>query len=587
MTPPGPGGAGSQETRSREACSREAWSRACLAAALAALDPAGVSVTLRARPGPVREAWLERLRALLPAGAPVTRLPSGIADEALLGGLDLPVTLRTGRPVAQPGLLARSHGGVIVVPMAERLGPGLAARIAQALDTGAVDLARDGVATRHPARFGLVLLDEGEGEDEALPAALVDRAALHLDLDAVGPGAVTAGPPPSDLAAAREARPAVPQEAAATLCALAARLGIASLRAPLLALRVARLHAALAGRTAVDEPDLAAAAALVLAPRARIWPQEADEPSTEPPQPGTPDGDEAGPAGAQMAEDRVLVAAAASLPPALLARLLAGAAPRARETGAGRAGAAAPARRGRPVGARPGDPRRGRLALVATLWAAAPWQRLRRGDGEARLRITADDLRIHRLVQRRETTTIFAVDASGSAALERLAEAKGAVELLLAECYVRRDRVALVAFRGRGADLLLVPTRSLVRAKRALASLPGGGGTPLAAGIGAAAQLASLERRAGRSPIVILLTDGRANVARSGLPGRAQAGADALAAARVLATDGTRALVIDTAVHPQDGARRLAEAMAARYLPMPQADAARLTRAVRDAAPPG
>ncbi len=145
--------------------------------------------------------------------------------------------------------------------------------------------------------------------------------------------------------------------------------------------------------------------------------------------------------------------------------------PRTRSPGAGRAGAAASAQRGRPVGTRPGDPRRGRLALIETLRAAAPWQRLRRGEGEARLRITADDLRIRRLVQKRETTTIFAVDASGSAALERLAEAKGAVESLLAECYVRRDRVALVAFRGRGADLLLVPTRSLVRAKRALASL--------------------------------------------------------------------------------------------------------------------
>ncbi|MBK3398352.1 VWA domain-containing protein, partial [Methylobacterium ajmalii] len=241
--------------------------------------------------------------------------------------------------------------------------------------------------------------------------------------------------------------------------------------------------------------------------------------------------------------------------------------------------------RGRPVGARPGDPRRGRLALIETLRAAAPWQRLRRGDGEARLRITADDLRIRRLVQRRETTTIFAVDASGSAALERLAEAKGAVEQLLAECYVRRDRVALVAFRGRGADLLLVPTRSLVRAKRALAALPGGGGTPLACGIEAAARLAATERRGGRSPVVLLLTDGRANIDRAGRPGRVQAGADALAAARALAAEGTRALVIDTAARPQDSARALAAAMRARYLALPQADAARLARAVREAAP--
>ena len=563
------------------------WLQACRAAALLALDPAGTGVVLRARPGPVREAWLDRLRALLPAGAPVTRLPAGIADDALLGGLDLPATLRTGRPVAQAGLLARSDGGVVLVPMAERLAPGTAARIAQGLDAGAVEVARDGVATRCPARFGLVLLDEGEGDDEAVPAGLADRIALHLDLDAVPVGALTAALPLRDLAAARAADPDTPPDASETLCALATRLGIASLRAPLLALRVARLHAALEGR-AVGEADLAAAAALVLAPRARSWPQEEeqDERTGEDAPPAEEaEGDDDRHEGRQEGEDRLLAAVAASLPPGLLARVLAGDGPRIRSAGAGRAGAVAAAPRGRPVGARPGDPRRGRLALIETLRAAAPWQRLRRGGGETRLRITADDLRIRRLVQRRETTTIFAVDASGSAALERLAEAKGAVEQLLAECYVRRDRVALVAFRGRGADLLLVPTRSLVRAKRALAALPGGGGTPLACGIEAAARLAATERRGGRSPVVLLLTDGRANIDRAGRPGRVQAGADALAAARALAAEGTRALVIDTAARPQDSARALAAAMRARYLALPQADAARLARAVREAAP--
>ncbi|KTS38730.1 magnesium chelatase [Methylobacterium indicum] len=575
-----------------------AWSRACLAAALVALDPAGAGTVLRARPGPVREAWLDRLRALLPAGAAVTRLPAGIADDALLGGLDLPATLRTGRPVAQAGLAARSHGGVMLVPMAERLTPGTAARLAQALDAGAVEIARDGVTARYPARFGLVLLDEGEGEDETVPACLADRAAFHLDLDAVPVGAITAAPPPLDLALAlalaRAADPGMPAEAADTLCALAARLGIASLRAPLLALRVARLHAALDGRAVAAEPDLAAAAALVLAPRARTWPPDDEEESAPPPvaeidragEPASgPDDDDRRDDHRPVDDDRILAAAAASLPPGLLARLVSGVAPRTRSPGAGRAGAAAAAQRGRPIGVRPGDPRRGRLALIETLRAAAPWQRLRRGDGEARLRITAQDLRIRRLVQRRETTTIFAVDASGSAALERLAEAKGAVEQLLAECYVRRDRVALVAFRGGGADLLLVPTRSLVRAKRALAALPGGGGTPLAAGIAAAGRLAAAERRGGRSPVVLLLTDGRANIDRAGRPGRAQAGADALAAARALAAEGIPGLVIDTAARPQDAARALAAAMGARYLPMPQADAARLAKAVREVAP--
>ena len=117
----------------------------------------------------------------------------------------------------------------------------------------------------------------------------------------------------------------------------------------------------------------------------------------------------------------------------------------------------------------------------------------------------------------RETTTIFVVDASGSAALHRLAEAKGAVELLLADCYIRRDQVALIAFRGSAAELLLPPTRSLARAKRSLAGLPGGGGTPLAAGLDAAFALSDSIRRKGQTPTVIVLTDGRANIARDGI----------------------------------------------------------------------
>ena len=139
-----------------------------------------------------------------------------------------------------------------------------------------------------------------------------------------------------------------------------------------------------------------------------------------------------------------------------------------------------------------------------------------------------------RFKHRSETTTIFVVDASGSSALHRLGEAKGAVELLLADCYVRRDRVALVAFRGKAAELLLPPTRSLVRAKRCLADLPGGGGTPLASGIEAGLALADAVKRRGGTPLLVLLTDGRANVARDGQGGRTQAGEEALTGARLV-----------------------------------------------------
>ena len=645
---------------------RRAWSDALRVAALLAADPHGCGgIVLRAGAGPVRELWLDAFRAALAPGTPWRRLPPGIGDDRLLGGLDLAATLRAGRPVAQTGLLVESDGGIVVVPMAERLEAGLVAKLCAALDTGTVALERDGLRGSRPARFGLVLLDEG-GEDEAVAEALGDRMAFRIDLSGVGwrdvGDAATAfrssKPRPHPEVPARsgglegdlqqplrslepsfEAADAAPQDEdeggidiAATLCAAAADLGIASLRGPLLAARVARLAAAGA---AVTEAGVIEAARLVLAPRAkRLPPAEAPEPppqQPEPPESGEPPPDDARePDAPQTLEDLVLEAARAGIPPNLLAALLAGG-PRLRTAKAGRMGAASAApRSGRPAGSRPGDPRRGRLDLIATLRAAAPWQRVRqrslggpsfRDSPEARTRnprsgtapdrgfrvplrgpgmtggelrsepqapiarrivVLPDDLRIKRLVKRSETTTIFVVDASGSAALERLAEAKGAVELLLAEAYVRRDRVALIAFRGAGADLLLPPTRSLVRAKRTLSGLPGGGGTPLAAGLDAAAALALAVRRGGGSPILVVLTDGRANVARSGEGGRAKAGEEALAAARVLHAENLRALVIDTGARPE-AARRLAEAAQARYIPLPYADAGSVSAAVRAA----
>ncbi len=256
---------------------------------------------------------------------------------------------------------------------------------------------------------------------------------------------------------------------------------------------------------------------------------------------------------------------------------------RQRARGGGQGAFQKSGRRGRPSGVRRGEPRAGeRLNLVETLRAAAPWQRLR-GAVRPRVQVRAEDFHLTRYRERRETTAIFVVDASGSAALHRLAEAKGAVELLLADCYVRRDKVAVVAFRGRGAELLLPPTRSLVRAKRSLAGLPGGGGTPLAAALEAAAALAEGVRRRGDTPLVVLLTDGRANVGLDGQGGRAQAEADALAAARRLRGAGHTVLLIDTAPQPAPQAARLAEALAARYLPLPHAGSQAMSQAVRQA----
>jgi magnesium chelatase subunit D len=562
------------------------WSDAALAAALLAVDPTGLGgVALRALPGPVRDRWLGLLRELLPGCAPVRRAPLHVDAGRLLGGLDLATTLRAGRAVVHRGLLAEADGGVLLLAMAERQEPSIAAQITAVLDTGEVRLERDGLGRVLPTRFAVVALDEGLG-DERPPAALRDRLACHVDLGRIGVrDALAPSHGPDAVEAARARLPAIEadQACSAVLCAAGLRLGIASLRAPLLALRVARAAAALSGHREVSQEELLTAARLVLAPRAMILPAPDDGSQPVEP-PDANDRHEDAASGDRPLEDRVVAVAQAAMPETLLAQLRLD---RARGLAAskGRAGALGhAARRGRPLAPRPGAPRAGgRLDLVATLRAAAPWQPLRRSSSEARVAVRPDDFRIRRFKQRTRTTTIFAVDASGSSALHRLAEAKGAVELVLAECYVRRDQVALLAFRGAEAELLLPPTRSLVRARRCLAGLPGGGGTPLATGIDAAAAVADAVLRRGDTPVVLLLTDGCANVARDGTGGRARAVEDAVAAARRLRAERLSVILVDTSPRPQAAAERLAAEMQALYLPLPYADAEILSRAVHAA----
>ncbi len=583
------------------------WAFASRAAALYAIDPLLTGVSLRAAPGPARDAWLALLREYLPADAPIKRAPLAIADDRLLGGLDLPATLRAGRPIAESGLLSQAHGGVLVLAMAERHSGATAARIAAALDNGEIDLVRDGLHKRHPACIGIVALDEGHDADERPPTALLDRLAFQLDLEGVGHRDIDDRVVSlAEMSAARARFPNIfaPPDAIGSLVVAAARLGIASLRAPLLALRVARASAALRGAETVADEDLETAARFVLAPRATCAPAAEDEMDACPEpeqssqernesQPGDPQNDNAQQRDSRALDDVVLAAARAAIPSDLLARLGSGALAKAPTPRGGKSGAATvSARRGRPMGARRGALREGRLSLIETLRAAAPWQTLRQceatGATSLAVRVRSDDFRIKRYRESRETTAIFVVDASGSAAMARLAEVKGAIELLLADCYVRRDHVALIAFRGKAAEIVLPPTRSLARAKRLLAALPGGGGTPLALGLDAASALADSVRRKGQTPLLVLLTDGRANIDRAGAPGRAKALEDALAAGRRLRGAGVSALAIDSSPGAMRGdapTRKIAEAMNGRYVKMPVADATRLSQAVRAAAP--
>jgi len=243
-------------------------------------------------------------------------------------------------------------------------------------------------------------------------------------------------------------------------------------------------------------------------------------------------------------------------------------------------------RRGRPLPPRPIRPASdARIDVYATLRAAVPWQMLRaKGTpAQGRISIRKSDLRFRRHLDRSDRLLIFTVDASGSAALARLAESKGAIEILLAEAYSRRDHVSLIAFRGAGAEILLPPTRSLVQTRRRLADLPGGGATPLAAGLEAAGELAEQARRRGMTPVICLLTDGRANISLDGTADRARAAEDAQTIGRKLRFRGIDGLVIDCGRRPEPSLSLLSETLNCPYLPLPRADAARLSRAVSSA----
>ena len=522
-------------------------------------DPAGLpGLWLRGRGGPVRDAIL----ACLPSDARVR----GTDDAPLDGGLDLVASLAAGRAVTAPGTL--EGAARVTLTLAERCTPRRAARLAQALD--------DGTA--------VVALDEGEG-DEALPGTLSRRMALHVPLDALPSRTCPAVIAPRiEVHAVR-----IPDEALAEVEAAARALGIPDLAPPLRCLRAARALAALDGAAVVGADHLAEAAALTLAHHARALP-DAGEDEAPPP----PEREQTQPTGGEPPSDMMIDAARAALDPALLPPMTAKGGS-GQGAGAARTGTAT----GRPLPSRPGRASAGRrIDVVATLAAAAPWQRIRRDASPVgwnklygtaacemsklghRVIVRASDLRIRRTEDRAERCLIFCVDASGSHAMARMAEAKGAVECLLAEAYRRRDRVALVAFRGDAAETLLPPTKSLVQAKSRLAGVPGGGATPLASGLAAARTLAADARRRGATPVLILMTDGRGNVALDGRRDRAAAAEDADRLATSMARDGTAALVLDTAVRPQPALSRLADRLGARYLPLPRADARALSRAV-------
>ncbi|MEM6846935.1 MAG: VWA domain-containing protein [Pseudomonadota bacterium] len=520
--------------------------RAGLALSLALAAPSDFGgVVLR---GPITEF---RGRVMAAAG-PLIRIPLHADERGLLGGIDEMAALASGERVVRGGLLDRD--GALLLPSAERAGSLTLAVLGRMLDGGLSGAC--GPITPKP----VIALDEAEPDETALGEPLLSRLAFLVSTNAEAADVLVL-PVPAGWRAV-----ALPDAVAETLLTAALRFGLLNVRHGLQLASAAKALAAMSCRDEVTSEDAEAAAMMVFPGRASM-PPDISEPQEEAPPP--PDTNQSDGANNDTTEPRpeedTLVEALATALVLDLAPLDDG--PRAGRSG--RAGGEVKGTRGRPGPLRAGLPGPGaRLDVGATLTAALPFQRLRgRTDGPFRVR--RSDIRVRPTIAKAATLTVFCVDASGSQAYARMAEAKGAVEALLAQSYVRRDQVALVAFRRTGADVLLAPTASLTRAKRALSALPGGGGTPVASGLEATFRLALRAEAEGRAPGVVVLTDGRANVRRSGEGGRAEAMAEAQSIARLIRAEGWPALLVDTGNRPGPAARGLADAMGARYAALP------------------
>ena len=589
-----------------------AWDDALWAAAALSVDPSGLrGIWLRAPHGPVRDRWLAELTRLHPT---LRRLPGHADSERLLGGLDLGATLNAGRAIYQPGLLLQTTPTVLLLPMAERLPDDTAAILGQVLDQGQVTLGSSGVS--NDTFIGVAALDEALEDEPPLAGGLQERLGIWLDLRHLGRAGgeseetrfVMDALAELDMSALRAHALQMPISDAqlSAMCQTAMALGVDSLRAPMAAIKLAKIMAALRGNDEVEDEDLGRAARLVITPRAtRLPPPPEQSQQEQPPEPPEQEDTPEEPPADDSAQDNepenneqqepefdpqhmaelMLEAALASLPADVLAQLASHKQQSVSGRGQGRSGERKMSfLRGTPMPPRPGNPRQGaRLHVLATLNAAVPRQKLRRipASSKARLAIRTEDFHVHRYAENSPTCLIFAIDASGSAALHRLAEAKGAVELLLTQSYARRDQVCVIGFRGTTAEVLLPPTKSLVRAKRSLAGLPGGGGTPLAKAIEQSLQVALSEKRLGHSPSLVMLSDGRPNVGLQGQGGRTQALEDALTLARRWRSHALPAIWLDTSARPDAQAQQLAIEMGARYVPLPLANGSRMAQAIQ------
>jgi len=549
---------------------------------LLAIEPFSLGgVIIKARHGPTRDKVLDIIEKNL-NNFLIQKVYPGISEIHLDGGLDFASTLEQRRPVYTRGLFDGKPKFIKLV-MGERIDPNVAAKFSQRMDLG--------------QDFSLIILDEGINDDEKTPSSLTDRISFFLNLDQIGFSKLRQFQiNKKKIANAKVAllKMKVPENFYLDVTNLSVSLGIMSMRPPFFTIKVATILAAARGSDKVEEEDILDSITLTLSHRAKFLPniQEDNLDQDKSQQDDLGDDQKNTSKEEEIPLELLIEAAKANLPLSVLESI--GKENKSSEnfqinkSGSGQKKFSF--LRGRPLPSRQGIPNgRNRIDIIGTLRTAAPWQQLRKNSlpeiqgnqfVKNKIEFKSGDIKIRRYQDFKHRLIIFAVDASGSLAVGRLAEAKGAVELLLAKAYSSRDQVALIAFRGEAAETLLTPSKSLTKTKRALSSLPGGGGTPLASGLEITLKLALDYRHKGFSPIAVILTDGKANITIEGNKGREKALEDSVQMAKLFPVNEIKSIVIDTSNRMQPSAQDLSKNLGGEYLTLPRANAHQLSDAV-------